>query len=233
MSAITIHGDCRDVLPLIASESVDGVITDPPYGIAYTPRRASGKPDHPWYSMKGDRDFDPNFHAAWLKETYRVLRPSSHLYVFCADYHLGTLRDLVKAAGFRLKRTLVWEKNCWTLGDCKGDWGHQTEFIVFAHKGRRELARPRQGNVLHFPRVPSKRLRHPTEKPVELLRLLVKKSVPEGGLVLDPFAGSGSTGEAAAVEGRRAVLIEADSQYSDVIVARSGCVLAAGDLKEE
>lgn len=210
---ITIHGDCREVLPLLSSESVDAVITDPPYGINYVPRRAQGVRDHPWRRMQGDRRFDVELYRLWLREAYRLLKPDRHLYVFCADYHLGTLRDLVAEAGFNLKRTLVWEKNAWGLGDCKGDWGHQTEFIVFAHKGRRELARPRQGNVLHFPRVPAQRLRHPTEKPVELLRLLIRKSLPEGGLVLDPFAGSGSTGEAAELEGRGAVLIEVDVRH--------------------
>jgi site-specific DNA-methyltransferase (adenine-specific) len=205
-----IHGDCLEILPTLPSQSVDLVLTDPPYGIAYRPIRTAGKPDHPWVRIAGDARFDPHFYAAWLSEAYRLLRPDSHLYVFCADHHLGELRSLVREAGFTLKRTLVWHKNAWTMGDLRGDYGHQTEFIVFAHKGRRELTPPRTGNILAFPRVAARQLRHPTEKPAELLRHLIRKSCPPGGTVLDPFAGSGSTGVAARNEGRASVLIESD-----------------------
>lgn len=207
------EGDCLRLMTRLPAESVDAVITDPPYGISYRPRRTMGKPNHPWRRMLGDNGFDPAFQASWLTQAYRLLKPDTHIYVFCADYQLGAVRSLVAEAGFHLKRTLVWEKNMWTMGDCRGDYGHQTELIVFAHKGRRELTRPRIGNVLHFPKVPARRMQHPTEKPVELIRLLIRKSVPDGGLILDPFAGSGTTGVAATLEQRRSLLLEADPQH--------------------
>jgi site-specific DNA-methyltransferase (adenine-specific) len=207
-------GDCRKVMRRIASESVDLVLTDPPYGVNYRPVRTIGKPGHPWRRIIGDARFDEHLYRAWLAEAYRVLRPDRHIYVFCADRHLGTLRGLVAEAGFKTKRTMIWEKPNWTLGDCRGDYGHQTEFIVFAHKGRRELLPPRQGNVLHFPRVPAGRMQHPTEKPTDLLRLLIRKSAPGGGVVLDPFAGGGSTGKAAELERRSSIQIEADPRYA-------------------
>src|SRR5207248_1856750 len=113
-----------------------------------------------------------------------------HLYVFCSDYHLGRLRALLTQAGFSLKRTLVWDKGAWALGDLRGDYGHRTEFIVFAHKGRRELTPPRSSNVLTYRRVGARRMVHPTEKPADLLQHLIEKSCPARGVVLDPFAGS-------------------------------------------
>jgi DNA modification methylase len=208
-----LQGDCRVVLPTLPAESVDLVLTDPPYGVAYRPSRTAHKPDHPWRRIIGDQRFDRDLYRDWLHEAYCVLKPDRHLYCFCADTHLGTVRDLVAGAGFRLKRTMIWEKPSWTLGDCRGDYGHQTEFIVFAHKGRRELTPPRNGNVLHAARVSARLMQHPTEKPVELLRYLIRKSSPTGGVVLDPFAGSGSTGKAAQLEGCSSIQIELDAAY--------------------
>jgi site-specific DNA-methyltransferase (adenine-specific) len=206
--------DCRAAMRTLADASVDLILTDPPYGVGYRPARTARKPGHPWRRIIGDDHFDEDLYRAWLADGYRVLRPDRHLYCFCADVHLGTVRRLVGEAGFRVKRTVVWEKPSWTLGDCRGDYGHQTEFIVFAHKGRRELMPPRQGNVLHFARVPARRMEHPTEKPVELLRYLILKSAPPGGVVLDPFCGSGSTGVAAKLEGCSSIQIELDPTYA-------------------
>ena len=214
MTHRVLEGDCRTIMRGLPAESVDLILTDPPYGVAYRPARTAGKPRHPWRRMLGDDRFDEELYRAWLAQSYRVLRPDRHLYCFCADVHLGNVRRLVAEAGFRVKRSMVWEKPSWTLGDCRGDWGHQTEFVVFAHKGRRELAPPRRGNVLHFPRVPAGKMRHQTEKPVALLELLVAKSAPAGGVVLDPFAGSGSTAVAAARAGCSSISIELDPRHA-------------------
>jgi DNA modification methylase len=221
------RGDCRKVLATIADESVDLVLTDPPYGIAYRPSRTAGNPTHPWRRILGDEHFNAKLYQDWLAHAYRVLRPDRHLYCFASDIHLGNVRRLVADAGFRVKRTMIWEKPNWTLGDCRGDYGHQTEFIVFAHKGRRELTPPRHGNVLHIPRVPAPRMQHPTEKPVELLRYLIAKSAPATGVVLDPFAGSGSTGKAAQLEGRSSIQIELDPTY--LAAARQRLKTTAGE----
>jgi len=220
MSSTIYQGDCRAVLASLPAHSIDGVVTDPPYGIGYRPRRTAGQPDHPWRRIAGDAAFDPDFYADWLQKAHAVMKPDTHIYVFCSDYHLGVLRSLVAAAGFKLKRTIVWEKNAWTMGDTGGDYGHMTEFIVFAHKGRRRLEPPRHGNVFRFPKVSARQMLHPTEKPVPLLRLLIRKSVPEGGVILDPFAGSGSTGVAALAEGRSSLLVESDPSYFEVMRRR-------------
>src|SRR4051794_33030744 len=88
-----IQSDCRTVLRSLPSESVDLVLTDPPYGVRYRATRASGRPNHPWRTpMLGDDHFDETLYAEWLGEAYRVLRANRHLYVFCADRQLGTLR---------------------------------------------------------------------------------------------------------------------------------------------
>src|SRR5436305_13771454 len=101
---------------------------------------------------------------------------------------------MLTITGLTAKRTLIWDKGSFPpIGDNRCDWGNQTEYIQYAIKGRRRLEKPRHGNVLRIPRVAATHMQHPTEKPVELLRLLIRKSVPAGGVVLDPFAGSRST----------------------------------------
>jgi DNA modification methylase len=217
MTTRVIHGDCREVMANLPAESVDLLLCDPPFGIAYSPTRASGRRDHPWRRIIGDERFDEAFYREWLAQAFRLLRPDTHAYVFAADKHVGDVRRLMAYAGFRVKRSLVWNKGSFApIGDVRGDYGYQCEYILYAHKGRRELARPRVGNLLTYPRVPSQHMRHPTQKPVELLRVLIQRSLPAGGVVLDPFCGSGSTGAAAAQEGCSSLLIEADLQYARV-----------------
>lgn len=215
MSAEIIHGDCLEVMRGMADGSVDAVITDPPYGMSYVSsrRRHTNAIAVP---IAGDAEFGPDFHREWLTEAWRLVRNGGALYLFASDHHLGDFRAAVRDAEWHLKRTLVWVKNAWTSGDLAGDYGHRTEFVVFAHKGRHRLNGPREGNVLEFPRVAPQHLVHSCQKPVPLLGHLIRKSVQPYGLVADPFAGSGSTGVAALMQGRRFIGIERELSYVEI-----------------
>ncbi|MFM9959323.1 MAG: DNA-methyltransferase [Phycisphaerales bacterium] len=152
----------------------------------------------------------------WLREAWRVTRPRGCLICFAGWQTSDAWREAIKWAGWRLRSMVIWDKEVPGLGDFQQDFAPSHELIWFAVKpahcraaGFRfqrsgdsgKLDRPR--SVLRC-KVPSRSSRvHPTEKPVELLRTLIRATVPEGGLVLDPFAGSASTGEAALTEGRR------------------------------
>lgn len=155
-----------------------------------------------------------------MTQAYRVLKPHAHLYAFCSDHHLGAFRAAAVTAGFNVKRTLVWVKDAWTSGDLEGDYGHMTEFVLFAQKGRRPLNGAREGNVLRAKRVPPNQLEHPTQKPLGVLRPLILKSTNPGDLVLDPFCGSGSTGVACMQEGRAFIGVEQDPAYVEIARAR-------------
>jgi DNA modification methylase len=210
MNAEIIHGDCLDVMRGMHDASVDGIITDPPYGLAYVSawRKRSNDVTVP---VAGDEAFDPTFHAAWMREAFRILKDGCALYSFSSDHHLGAFRSAFADAGFRVKRTLVWVKNAWTSGDLEGDYGHQTEFIVFATKGRHIIAGARRSNVLDFRRVPPNALVHSCQKPPSLLATLMDRSVAPGGFVFDPFCGSAQTGVACTHTGRRFVGVEIDA----------------------
>ena len=205
------HGDCLEELARIPSNHVDLVLTDPPYGMKYRSWRKHLGP------MRNDNNFE--WVPTVIRECYRILKPNTHLYMFCNDYSHGIFRDHLRRAGFHLKRTLVWLKNNHGVGDCLGDYGNKTEFIIFAHKGRRILNGKRDTNILRF----SKVLRddHPTPKPVDLCRYLIEKSTSPGELVLDPFMGAGAIVVAAKSLGRAYIGIEIDDEYFRVAEART------------
>lgn len=188
MSAI-IEGDCLEVMARARPESVDLILTDPPYGMSYrsNKRVASAKFD----AIENDAGFDRDWQLAWMRATHRLLRQDRHWYAFCSDHHLGEFRELVVEAGFSLKRTLVWHKDGYQSGDLEGDYAHLTEFILFAHKGRRTLLHGRQPNVIKARKVAPAQMQHPTEKPIRVLRPLVLNSTHHDEVILDPFAGGG------------------------------------------
>ena len=226
MTCRIIEGDCLDVMATMDDGSVDAVVTDPPYGMGYrSNKRVSWAR---FEAIDNDATFDYDWQLAWIRETYRLLRDDAHFYMFCSDHHLGRFRDVVTEVGFSVKRSLVWVKDGFAIGDLHGDYAHLTEFILFAHKGRRALTGKRIGNVFNVPKIRPGDLLHPTEKPVGIVRTLIEKSTEPGQLVLDPFVGSGTTGVACKEGGRAFVGIEQDPQYVAVAEGR----LSQGSLFE-
>ena len=209
-----IQGDCLEVMKGIPDKSVDCIITDPPYGMNYQSswRTATEK----FKKIENDNNID--WFPEFIKECYRVLKDNSHIYIFCNDYNISKFRDLQESVGFKNKRTLVWVKNNHTSGDLLGDYANKTEFINYAQKGRRLLNGGRDTNVLNFSRV--SKLEHPTQKPVDLNEYLIRKSTNENDTILDPFAGSGTTGVACKNLNRNFILIEEEQEYIDIINKR-------------
>jgi site-specific DNA-methyltransferase (adenine-specific) len=122
---------------------------------------------------------------------------NSHLYMFCDPDTLWHAVPAAQASGFRFWKPIVWDKLTLGMGY---HYRRQYEFILFFEKGKRRLQNLGVPDVLRAKRVHGG---YPTEKPVEVLRTLVRQSSSPQELVCDPFFGSGSTGEAAILEGRR------------------------------
>ncbi len=200
--------DCLKGLKQLKDNSVDLVLTDPPYGMSYQSSWRTDKYD----KIKDDDNID--WFKPLLEELYRVLKNNSHCYIFCNDYAISYFRDWAKEIGFNIKRTLVWVKNNHTSGDLKGDYGNKTEFIIYLQKGRRELNGKRDTNVLFFNREESKG--HPTIKPLKLIEYLLIKSSNEKDIVLDPFMGSGTTAVACKELNRQYIGFELQEEYCNV-----------------
>ena len=210
------HGDAREILPL--SDAADLLLTDPPYGVSWK----SGRGQHE--VLKGDDG--SLLIETWLPAALRSIRRGRHAYVFGLDR-----RDVPADAPMCGFADLVWDKAVMGLGDIESPWGPQHETILFGvqeiSKANREknygvtAARLRKGSVLRFQRPHSSQtLRHPTEKPVDLMRVLIESSSTFGETVLDPFCGVGSTLVAAVLEGRKGIGIEIEERYCEVAARR-------------
>lgn len=215
---VLYHGDCRVILPCLGI--ADLLLTDPPYGVAYKSNR--GQHDE----MAGD---DGSLTLAdWLPLALKQLRPWRHAYIF------GTTQaDVSPELPLGGMTDLVWDKEILGMGDLSSPWGPAHEALLFgvyvpSKAGRTRgdgvgAARLRKGSILRCQRSNSgQNKRHPTEKPVDILRVLIESSSTFGDTVLDCFAGSGSTLVAAVLEGRKAIGIELDEQYCEVIADRLG-----------
>ncbi|MFZ5432533.1 MAG: DNA-methyltransferase [Calditrichota bacterium] len=182
-------GDCFAEMRNLPDASVDLVLTDPPYGIDYQSNRRVARPKLP----KFENDVKLDWVEGWVEQVYRVLKPDRHFYCFTRfDTYPEFYTQISRR--FRVKNCLIWVKNNHGSGDLQGAYAPQYEMIIYAAKGQRHLNGPRESDVLQCDNVPSVFRRHATQKPVELLRTIIEKSTEPGEIVLDPFAGTGSTG---------------------------------------
>lgn len=200
-------GDCCSLMPKIPTGAVSFICTDPPYLVGYTDR--SGR------SIANDGAGD----GAWLepafREMHRVLAPDSLAFCFYAWSRVDQFMAAWRRAGFRAVGHIAFVKS----------YGSSARFLSYRHengyllaKGQPKLPENPPPDVVPF-RYSGNSL-HPTQKPVSALQPLIEAFSPPGGLVLDPFAGSGSTGEAALRCGRRFVGIELDPNYHAAVVER-------------
>jgi len=148
------------------------------------------------------------------------VKPGGGFYVWHADLHALPVRLACADAGLAVRQCLVWAKSAFTLGRQDYHWRHEPCLYGWRDGAAHDWLGDRsQSTVLEFDR-PARNGEHPTMKPVALFEYLVRNSCPEGGVVLDPFAGSGTALVAAETAGRRAALLELDPRYCDVIVKR-------------
>lgn len=208
------HGDCQEILPFL-SETADLLLTDPPYGVDFKSNRGQ-------HSKIANDDGTADI-MGMLALATKKLRRSRHAYIFGEWDFAGT--------NLTAHTQLIWDKGIIGMGDLTIPWGTSHEPITFAlhqpSKANREqgfgklAARMRQGTVLRVDRTNgASSKRHPTEKPVPLLRQLIESSSCFGELVLDPFVGVGSTLVAASLEGRRSIGIELEEKYCEIAAKR-------------
>lgn len=199
------HGDCREVLPSL--DPVDLVLTDPPYGINYVSNYTTGRGVRP-ISNDGAR-----LAVALQRAVIPLLRAQHVLWFTRWDVWPDVWMEL--GPFFPLRGMLVWDKGDPGMGDL-AHWGPSYELIASAGYGKTTGSRDQ--SVIRFPKVPTAGRLHPTEKPQKLLQYLIGKLSP--ATVLDPFAGGGSTLIAARHLGYKAIGIEIDERYCEVIARR-------------
>lgn len=232
-----IHGDCLDVLPTIASESVDLAIADPPYniGVDYGDgRRADLRDDYDTWCVK------------WIEECHRVLKPDGSIWIISGQEYGAEIDIALRANNFAIRNRITWHE---TFGVyCHRKFGRTSRPVFYAVKDPKRFTFNREavtvpsarqtkyndrraspkgkimGDVWQISRVCGtfrERIKGvPTQLPVGLVSRIIGVSSTPGDLVLDPFAGSGTTLAVAKSMDRRAIGIELNSQYAGIAEER-------------
>lgn len=232
-SATLYQGDSLQLLTEIPAASIDMVIADPPYcsgGVTAGERR---RPPEAKYAQDGKLCGRPSFGgdlkdqrsftswcAAWLTLCRSTLREGGYCLIFIDWRQLPALTDAFQWADLTWRGIIAWDKGSSARAPHKGYVRHQCEYLVWGTHGPcRSATHAGPFDGCHHVRVDLKDKHHLTGKPTELLRRLVQ-IVPRGGLILDPYAGSGTTLVAAAAEGRQAIGIERETAYCDITADR-------------
>ena len=229
-------GDALAVMRRLEPGAYDAIITDPPYaaGVSLAAKGAStatkycdNKRDNPLPDFEGD-GMDQRtwtlFMADVLREGRRLCKPGAVCALFIDWRMLPSLTDAMQRAGWIWRGVAVWDKL--TSRPQKGRFRQQAEFLVWGSAGKLPVSRPvpvLPGVFRHANVQPGERV-HQVQKPLELMREVVRICVP-GGRVLDPFAGSGSTLLAAAQEGFAADGIECSPDIARTAAERLGVQL--------
>lgn len=222
-----VVGDCTDITAvdaLMAGKRADLMWTDPPYGVNYVGKTSD--------ALTIDNDDTPEGLPELLAGAFAAatsaLRPGAPVYVAHAPGPLAlAFMQAFTKAGWLWRQNLIWVKNAMVLGRSDYHYRHEPILYGFTDGGDGRLGRGgdrwygdnAQTTVFNIDK-PARSSEHPTMKPVALIAAMLANSCPAGGIVYDPFGGSGSTLIAAHAHGASAHLVELDPRYADVICRR-------------
>lgn len=202
---------------LCAEQSVDMLLTDPPYNVAYEGKTKEA------LTIKNDKMGDDSFRQ-FLRDAYvaadSVMKAGAVFYIWHADSEGYNFRGAAFDAGWKVRQCLIWEKQTLVMGRQDYHWKHEP--CLYGWKegaGHLWAADRKQTTILKFDR-PSRNAEHPTMKPVALFEYQMLNNTKGGDIILDSFGGSGTTMLAAEKNGRVSRLMELDPKYCDVIIKR-------------
>lgn len=218
------NDDCLKIIKNIPDESIDLIVTDPPYKL--TSRGGSGNMGGYWKKTKAKKGviFDYNNISCeeYLPEFYRILKQKTICYIMCNNTNLINMLNVATKCGFKFVKCLIWQKG---NKICGRYYMSCFEYIILLRKGGDKpinkcgtpdilpiyinKMKDSNGNNLHD-----------TEKPVELMKILIENSSNQNEIVLDPFMGIGSTGIAAKQLDRNFIGIEIDEKYFKIAQKR-------------
>lgn len=212
---VTIYlGDAREILPDLTIEPTI-LLTDPPYssGGFQESGKSAGSIGTRGKEVIALDNLSTRGYQRLMREILRNCRTIDEAYI-CTDWRMWIHTfDALEDGGWRVRNMLVWDKQQMGMGL---PWRNQHELIAYAKRTSATMMDGKRGNVLNVKRSGNKL--HPTEKPLELCQMILSNSQP--GMVLDPFAGSGTTLFAAKLEGRHAVGIEMDERHAETAANR-------------
>ena len=214
-----IKGDCLEVMKRIEDNSIDLVVTDPPYKcISGGKPNKKGQPSGMLSKNDGKifkhNDIKPE---VWIKEVYRILKEESQCYIMTNTLNMENYLRICRETGFKLHNILVWKKNNVTPSRW---YMKNAEFTLFLRKGKAKTINNVGSKMVHeFDNIIGNK-KHPTEKPIDLMKLYIENSSNEKDIVLDPFMGGGSTGIACVDVNRKFIGLELDEKYFEIAKER-------------
>lgn len=211
-----INTNSIDYIKLMDKEIIDLIVTDPPYKITQRGNTGSSGGMFLTELSKKGKIFNHNdiFVEDYAKEFYRILKNNSHCYVMCNHKNLQEFINEFVKVGFRFTKSLIWIKNNKIMGRY---YMNQFEYILFFQKGNKQINNCSTSDILHFNNIKDKdengKVIHETQKPKDLMKVLIENSSNKNEIVFDPFMGSGSTIFASIELNRDFLGIELDEKY--------------------
>lgn len=215
---VIYNQDCLEGMKNIPDESIDLIVTDPPYLISYKTNYRQNK-NHDFCNVILNDD-NKQVIVDYTKECYRIMKNNTAMYMFCSSKTIDLFKQICELSGFKVKNIIVWVKNNWTAGDLKAQFGQQYEFIILLNKGRKSFNGKRLTDVWNFSRVSGNKQLHQNQKPIELIEQCILKHSSENEIVFDGFLGSGTTAVAAFNTNRHYIGFELDPHYFDIACDR-------------
>lgn len=228
-----ILGDCRKILENL-EEEIDLVLTDPPWMISSeviihrskNPKKYkyTGKDIKldfgEWDHFKDEKHY-LEFTHEWMEAVFNVLRAGGHLVTFFDQHRSTQLINIARDLGYGIRQHLYWLKSNPVPRARKVDFMVALEHALWLTKEPRSKATfnyelGQQANYVRAPIVHHTRRRHPTQKPISVLKIWISYLSNPGDLVLDPFCGSGSTLVAAKQLNRHLIGIEKGLEYYEL-----------------
>jgi site-specific DNA-methyltransferase (adenine-specific) len=212
--------DCLEGMKLIPDNSIDLIVTDPPYKTTSRGNAGnSGGMLQKDINRKGQVFKHNNIKISdYMPELFRILKEGSHFYIMTNHVNLYEMLTVGQEVGFYFTKSLIWNKGNKIMGQA---YMSQFEYILFFRKGRfKRINNCGTADILNIPNKKTKgadgKNLHDTEKPIELMKILIENSSNEGDIVLDPFIGIGSTAIACLETNRNYIGFELDKQYYDI-----------------
>ena len=224
--SVLFNADCMDIMPLIPDNSIDCFVSDVPYKLVQggvtgkLSAKITGVALN--FENKNTKNGNGNFNhneikfSEWLPNIFRILKDKSHCYIMVNDRNLQELLNEATKSKFKLLNVLVWNKN----NAMPNHWYMKNaEFIVMLRKGGAKYIN-NQGTkqIIQIDNVSNKQ--HPTEKPINLMKILIQNSTNENDVIIDAFMGTGATCLAAKELNRKFIGIEKEVKYYELAVAR-------------
>ena len=230
------NDDCFDVMSKFDDNSIDCIITDPPYflsndGITCKGGKMVSVNKGTWDVRKGFDDIY-SFNLNWIEESYRILKPGGTLWVSGTYHNIYTIGSIIDSIDdFRILNNITWVKTAPPPNLSCRFFTHSTETLLWVRKGKKSkhyfnydlMKEINQGKqmkdvwIIGRPKKLEKEFgKHPTQKPEELIERIILSSTEKNDLILDMFNGSGTTGVVAIRNSRKYIGIELDLEFFEL-----------------